>query len=51
MPARNINLIDHLDSFVEGLMSSGRFGNASEVVCEALRLLEQREQEDRAKLE
>lgn len=51
MPTRDINLTDHLDSFVEGVVSSGRYGNASEVVCEALRLLERREHEDRAKLE
>jgi putative addiction module CopG family antidote len=32
-------------------VASGRFSNASEMVREALRLLEQREAEDRAKLE
>ena len=41
----------HLDSFVEAGISSGRFSNGSEVVREGLRLLEQCEAEDRAKLE
>ncbi|MGO9275217.1 MAG: type II toxin-antitoxin system ParD family antitoxin [Terriglobia bacterium] len=51
MPTRNINLTDHLDSFVEDRVTSGRYGNASEIVREGLRLLEQREQEEQAKLE
>jgi len=51
MPTRNINLTEHLDLFVESGISSGRFSNASEVVREGLRLLEQREQEDKARLE
>jgi antitoxin ParD1/3/4 len=51
MPSRNINLTEHLDRFVETRVTSGRYGNASEVVREGLRLLEQREQEERAKLE
>jgi antitoxin ParD1/3/4 len=51
MPTRNVNLTDHLDSFIESGVSSGRFSNASEVVREGLRLLEQRESEDCARLE
>ena len=50
MPTRNVNLTDHFDRFIEAGVASGRFSNASEVVREGLRLLEQREQEDRAKL-
>lgn len=51
MPTRNVNLTDDLDRFVETNVSSGRFSNASEVVREGLRLLEQRDKENRAKLE
>lgn len=51
MPTRYVNLTDHLDRFVETTVSSGRFSNASEVVREGLRLLEQRQSEERAKLE
>ena len=51
MPTRNVNLTDELDSFVLAKVESGRYENASEVVREGLRLLEQREQEDHAKLE
>lgn len=51
MPTRNVNLTGHFDKFIENGASSGRFSNASEVVREGLRLLEQREAEDRAKLE
>lgn len=51
MPTRNVNLTEHFDRFVEAGVTAGRFSNASEVVREGLRLLEQREQEDKAKIE
>jgi antitoxin ParD1/3/4 len=51
MPARNINLTARLAEFVDASVESGRFQNASEVVREALRLLEERQQEHALKLE
>ena len=51
MPTRNVNLTEHFDRFIEAGITSGRFSNASEVVREGLRLLEQREREDKARLE
>ena len=51
MPTRNVNPTEYFDRFIATGISSGRFSNASEVVREGLRLLEQREQEDKAKLE
>ena len=50
MPTRNINLTEHLDHFVARQVASGRYSNASEIVREALRLLEEQEQERKAKL-
>jgi antitoxin ParD1/3/4 len=50
MPTRNINLTGHLDAFIENTVSSGRYSNASEVVREGLRLLEQKAKEEKAKL-
>jgi antitoxin ParD1/3/4 len=50
MPTRNINLTEHFDQFVENQVSSGRYSNASEIVRDALRLLEEQEQERAAKL-
>lgn len=50
MPTRNISLTDRLDRFVETHVSTGRYQNASEVVRDALRLLQQRHQEDMLKL-
>ena len=50
MPTRNINLTEHFDQFVERQVSSGRYGNASEIVRDALRLLEEKGQEREAKL-
>jgi antitoxin ParD1/3/4 len=51
MPSRNVNLTEHYDQFIEDEIASGRFTDASEIVREGLRLLEQREEEDRAKLQ
>jgi antitoxin ParD1/3/4 len=50
MPTRNINLTEHFDKFVETEVSSGRYGSASEVVREGLRLMESRKREEQAKL-
>ena len=50
MPTRNVNLTDHLDKFIDKRVKSGRFSNASEVVREGLRLLEQREKEEKARM-
>jgi antitoxin ParD1/3/4 len=50
MPTRNVVLTDHQADLVEKLVESGRYQNASEVLREGLRLVEQREAEDRAKL-
>ena len=50
MPTRNVNLTDHFDRFIEAEVGSGRYGNASEVVREGLRLMERRKREDRATL-
>ena len=51
MPTRNVNLTEHFDRLVETSIASGRYSNASEMVREGLRLLEQRDQENQAKLE
>ncbi|MEY2333095.1 type II toxin-antitoxin system ParD family antitoxin [Acidithiobacillus ferrianus] len=51
MPTRNVVLTNHQASFVEQLVSSGRYQNASEVLREGLRLIEQREAEDVSRLE
>lgn len=51
MPTRNVVLTDHQTSLVEQLVSSGRYQNASEVLREGLRLVEQREAEDALRLQ
>jgi antitoxin ParD1/3/4 len=51
VPTRNLDLTDYLDALVEASITSGRHKNASEVVCEGLRLLEQRQMEEARKLE
>ena len=50
MPTRNVVLTDHQTSFVEQLVASGRYQNASEVLREGLRLVEGRETEDKLRL-
>lgn len=51
MPTRNVVLTDHQQEVIETLVDSGRYQNASEVLREGLRLVEQREREDELKLE
>jgi antitoxin ParD1/3/4 len=51
MPTRNVVLTQHQEKLIESLVGSGRYQNASEVLREGLRLVEQRESEDSAKLE
>ncbi|MNL72000.1 Antitoxin ParD1 [compost metagenome] len=51
MPTRNVVLTDHLEEVIERLVSSGRYQNASEVLRDGLRLVEQRENLEAAKLE
>ncbi|MGE3819085.1 MAG: type II toxin-antitoxin system ParD family antitoxin [Isosphaeraceae bacterium] len=50
MPTRDVNLTDHYDHFVENLIASGRYKNASEVMRAGLRLLERESKEDAEKL-
>jgi len=51
MPTRNVVLTDHQARLVEKLVSSGRYQNASEVLREGLRLIEDREAQDNARLQ
>ena len=51
MPTRNVVLTQYQATFVEGLVASGRYQNASEVLREGLRLVEQRENQEAAHLE
>lgn len=50
MPTRNVVLTDHQATFVEQLVASGRYQNASEVLREGLRMIERRESEESAHL-
>lgn len=50
MPTRNVVLTDRQASLIEALVETGRYQNASEVLREGLRLVEQREAEDAARL-
>ena len=50
MPTRNVVLSDRQHDLVEALVLSGRYQNASEVLREGLRLIEERERIEQAKL-
>jgi antitoxin ParD1/3/4 len=47
----NVSLTPELERFIGGLVESGRYRSASEVVRAAVRLLEDREREREVKLE
>jgi len=50
MPTRNIVLSDQQHALVDGLVQSGRYQNASEVLRDGLRLVEARERLAQARL-
>ncbi len=50
MPTRNVVLSEHQHELVETLVQSGRYQNASEVLREGLRLIEERDRLEEAKL-
>ena len=50
MPTRNVVLTDHQTEVIERLVASGRYQNASEVLREGLRLVEDREEQTKASL-
>lgn len=50
MPTRNVVLTDHHEEVIEKLVKSGRYQNASEVLRDGLRLVEQRDALEAAKL-
>ncbi|TXL79442.1 type II toxin-antitoxin system ParD family antitoxin [Vineibacter terrae] len=50
MPARNVVLTDHHEKVIDKLVKSGRYQNASEVLRDGLRLVEQCEAREAAKL-
>ena len=50
MPTRNVVLTEYQAALVERLVESGRYQNASEVLREGLRLIENREAEEKARL-
>jgi antitoxin ParD1/3/4 len=51
MPTRNVVLTERQEKLIEALVQSGRFQNASEVLREGLRLVENQEVEEATKLE
>jgi antitoxin ParD1/3/4 len=50
MRTRNVVITDYQAELVERLVASGRYQNASEVLREGLRLVENREAEEKARL-
>lgn len=51
MPTRNVVLTDHHQYLIERLVKSGRYQNASEVLRDGLRLVEERDAREAARLE
>ena len=51
MGLQEIDLTERHDQFIDQLIDAGSFADASEVVTAGLRLLAQRDAEDRARIE
>ncbi|MBV9508856.1 MAG: type II toxin-antitoxin system ParD family antitoxin [Caulobacteraceae bacterium] len=51
MPTRNISLTQEQDAFIQSILDSGEYQNASEAIRDALRALQQRRREDALKLQ
>lgn len=51
MPTRNVVLTDHQAKLVDTLVQTGRYQNASEVLRDGLRLVEQHAAEDAVRIE
>jgi len=51
VPTRNIVLTDRQQGFIDSLLKSGRYQNASEVLRDGLRLVEDRETRNLVKLD
>lgn len=47
----NVSLNPHFDEFINTLVESGQYNSASEVIREALRLLEQKKQNEKDEIE
>jgi antitoxin ParD1/3/4 len=50
VPTKNVNLTEHYSQFVDDLVASGKYKNASEVIRAGLRMLEQQTTENAQKL-
>jgi len=50
VPTRNVVLTDHHERIITELVGSGRYQNASEVLRDGLRLIEERDAREAAKL-
>ncbi len=50
MPTRNVVITEHQAELIEKLVDSGHYQNASEVLREGLRLIEERERANKVKL-
>jgi len=51
MPTRNISLTPEQDAFIDEVLKSGEYRNASEAVRDAIRALQQRRAEEALKLD
>jgi antitoxin ParD1/3/4 len=51
MPTRNISLTPEQDAFIDEMLESGEYRNASEAMRDAIRALQQRRAEEALKLD